>query len=764
MGERRWPWTRLSLAAAIVGPALCIGGVPPWVVPGFCVGLLGLWGRWWWATPPPKKVRIPAVVVLPAIWAVCTALQCFPGLGLRPLLAAPVDAWVQEALQGTEVAPSTLSTSPADTGLEVARCISLAAIALIAAQFRWRWVAVCVAAAGTSVAFLGFVHALARAERIYGFYAAQHVARGDVAALMGPFVNPNHQSGLLLLGSFSAAGLACELRRRWALDARAAEFRRDAIPLAWGCVALQAVALLLSLSRAALVAALLLAPWAFVLARAGAKSTRGRDVGSMPAWLRVVIGVATVIVLLVVARHGALHELGTLFQWDAVATKFTTVRDALPMMGDAWVLGHGRGTFIDHFPQYERAPSGVTTTHLECVPLTLLVEWGVFVGGASVVAFVLWWICTMRWAGAQEDAVGRKILLLGLLALGLQSFADASLEFLGVAAPAMALVGASSLGAHRSVRAGPVVVGTLVALVFAAALGAALQGHTWSRREARNRGLEPGSRMEELAWRPLDARLHVRLGRAAAAQGLWSTATARARAATMLRPGLIDGWLLLAAAEHQAGRGVARDEAVARALARLDAPASAELVGFLVTLYPDAGALARLAPADERAWSSLVAGLQETSRAHADAVLETRARLEPTNVVPVLLRARLARVSGSPALALHSARLARQRAPQRADTHVEVANALMAFRPARRDEAIEVLAHALAAGTLETSRDWGVVEEQLVRLLAQRNGPGDRERIRELAPQLRRRTSTLAQRRVRERLLGEALRGGPATR
>jgi len=753
------------VALVIAGPALALGGVPPWVLPGLAIALAGAWLRWWWVTPAPRTLRVPWVTVLPVTWAAWTSLQCLPWPALRRVVAPTIDAWVAEALvDASQTGPLGLSTSPADTGFEVARCVVLAALVVLAAQFRWRFVAAVVAGTGSAVALVGLAHAVGRAERIYGLYAAQHVDRASVAALMGPFVNPNHQSGLLLLGLACAVAVAVASRGRPDDAGRStSQALRDAVAVAWGAAALQAVALLLSLSRAAMLAALVLVPWGLVLVRAASAGSRARArARGVAPWIRVVLLASSVLVFVVVARHGALRELGTLVDGDAIERKFAAVRDAVPMLTDAWLLGHGRGTFLDHFPRHRAVPTGVLVTHLECTPLAMIVEWGILVGGGSVVALLVWWITTLRRSRTLDDAVGRQLALLGLLALGIQSLADASLEFLGVTAPAVALLGTLSLGPSRAIRGDRVVLGVALVLALAAGLAALLADRTWSRREARNRRLEPEALAAELDARPLDARLHVRLGRVEAGRGAWSRAGARARAAVTLQPGLIDGWLLLAAVERRAGATEARDRAIARALALIEAPIDPELARFLLDLYPEPTHLAALAPANERAWRRLVEALQDTSFAHADAILATRTRLEPHAVLPWLLRARLARSAGYGALALHAARMARQRGPERGDTHLEVAYALTSFRPARRDEAIAVLEQALGDPRLREPQEIGRVEEQLLRWLVQRGRAEDRAPIVALARQLRGRPGSLPTRRAREQLIGEVLRGANA--
>ena len=101
------------------------------------------------------------------------------------------------------------------------------------------------------------------------------------------------------------------------------------------------------------------------------------------------------------------------------------------------------------------------------------------------------------------------------------------------------------------------------------------------RRESRDRAMQRGELDPAvlLRTRPLDGRIHDLLARRAAEVGDWETARARATIATRRLPGAIDGWLLLAAAQHAQGDGDAADAAIATALERLhDIPSDALLL------------------------------------------------------------------------------------------------------------------------------------------------------------------------------------------
>ena len=116
LGTRRsgatWGW----LTAAIVAPALCIGGVHPWVVPAFGVVLLGLWRHT--CRHGDGSLRVPWVALAGVFTAMVVVLQWLPLSPLRaldPTTSLAVDAALASA--GVEPWPG-MSVTPGDTALE----------------------------------------------------------------------------------------------------------------------------------------------------------------------------------------------------------------------------------------------------------------------------------------------------------------------------------------------------------------------------------------------------------------------------------------------------------------------------------------------------------------------------------------------------------------------------------------------------------------------------------------------------------------------
>jgi hypothetical protein len=279
-------------------------------------------------------------------------------------------------------------------------------------------------------------------------------------------------------------------------------------------------------------------------------------------------------------------------------------------------------------------------------------------------------------------------------------------------------------------------IGSIV-LVAAAGVGYLAVPGTWSHRTDRDHEL---ARREIaatalLAARPIDATLHVAIARMLLAENDAAGALQRANAATKLRAGAMDGWLVRSDAAAQLGDREEADASMRRALAQIHVPIGEPLVDYLVERYPSPEALAALAPREPVPWRMLVRGLEVRSADHADAVAKLRADLDPLDPEPLVYRSRIALTGGNPALALHHARLLRQVAPQLAASHLAVANALAAIG-GREAEIVAALEAALADDVIEDPTERGRVEERLVRVLLAIGDEASLARAREVVPDL----------------------------
>jgi tetratricopeptide (TPR) repeat protein len=759
MAARQLPWSRSLLLLAVVGPPLWLGGVKPWTVPAFVLVVCGLLIRRCLRSDTP--VRMPALWWLGLLAAGLTFLQWVPlPSALLRVLAPELSRTVAELIDGSGLDGwSRLSVHPGQTGLEVARLLGLTGLFVAAAQLSWRLVAAYVSLAGTLVAVIGLAQKLVGVEAIYGVYVPRQDIWGLGQALGSPlltsFVNPNHQSGLLLVGIFAAAATAVELhaRARETRGRQASERLADRAYLTGGALVIQVTALVLSMSRAALVSIVLVAPLAlFLIARAP------RPVGSEPEHeqrRRLAFAVLLLGMLALALTQGAWDQLASLRDPAEFDEKFRVALEGLALIPMSPVLGIGRGAFVDLFPLVDTQPTAIQFTHLESTPLAWLVEWGPVPGGVLLLGVALWWL---RSFAADRD-VGRRLVLCGLLALAIQSCADFSLDYLGVTAAAVALAGAVGYGArggysHPTRR---VLAISVVATILALAIAVPSIPDSWSHRRDRDRAVLDGTLTVESALRstPLDPFLHLAWARALVNAGDWEAARSRAEIAIRLRPSSLDAHLLAATAAAHLGAPLASIEHVRRGLEGLREPVPDVLIEWLIASVERPEQLAELAPDSSVAWTALARALNRTSPVHGRALASARTRSHPDEPEPLRQLAVFALDANNPGLALHYARLLVQLSPDNENAQYLRARARFSHRTRAQDQA--AVAELELARKTGRFRDPGVVDEQLIigllrlgdaesllraeqlldGLLARRAEPKVRERRQQLAADVR---------------------------
>ncbi len=748
-------WTRSLFGLAVAGPALALGGVHPQVLAAWMlvVGALVL------RLSSQSALRCPRVTWVLLGLAMFTALAALPVPGVRTWVAPDLASWVSDALGPTDVtAPPGVSVRPADTMVEVVRLLGLAGLALAAGQLTWRLSALAVAVSGVLVAGVGFIHALTGATKIFGLYAPIHTSLEGRTALLGTFVNPDHQAGLLLLALFAAAALAVDQFHgsRTARDASKVDQRRDRGVALLGAVALLLSALLLSLSRGALLAFVLTGPIGLVVALRGRPASRSSSPGSARK-APLFISIAAIATLsIVVGRHGALAELLTLFN-DPAATwgeKLGPTMEAAGLIGRSPLLGTGRGTFIDLFPL--QAPGSTRLyTHLESVPMTVLVEWGVLVGSFVIAAALGWWVRAARAPSTPRERRPRILLLLGIAALGLQSFGDFSLEFIGVGAPLAALVGALSrhTGPALHKRRTTIVAGSIAMLGALAVM--VLVPQTWILQSATDRAAvgDETSRHRSLRWRPLSGELHVLAARQALEDGDLEAAEHHASFGARTREASLDARLVLAEVYARRGDQARSDQALSAALDRLRTPAPAALIAYVLAHSPAPASARAITPQQLRPFSLVVRALRDAGAVeHADAMAQSRIATHPQDPTPLLIRGQLAAERRNPALALHFALLARATDPTSGPAHLAVARATATLHDVTR--ALHTLDEA-PLGQL-SQHDQGRLQELRVRLLLQRGEREDSRQALEIAEGLLMHSNDEAARKVRRELVRAA--------
>ncbi len=745
---------------AVAGPALALGGVHPQVLAVWIVVVGALVLR----LSVQSELRCPRITWVLLGLAGWTALAALPVPGMRAWLAPGLERWVSDAVGSTGVtALPGVSVRPADTVVEAVRLVGLAGLALAAGQLTWRLSALAVTVSGVLVTGVGFIHALTGATKIFGLYTPIHTTLEGRSALVGTFVNPNHQSGLLLLAIFAAAALAVDQFHgsRIARDASKVDQRRDRGVALLGAVALLLCALLLSLSRGALLAFVLIGPIALVVALRGRPASRSSSSGP-PRRAPLVIGAVVIAtVSIIVGRHGAWAELLTLFE-DPAATwgeKLGPTLDAAGLIGHSPILGTGRGTFIDLFP-LEAPGSSRLYTHLESAPMTALVEWGVIVGSIVIATALGWWIWALRTQTTPRERRPRILLLLGIAALGLQSLGDFSIEFIGVGAPLAALVGALSRHTGTPLAKRRMAIFAVATAIAGAAIIVVVTPHTWIQQSATDRAAvtDEASRHRSMRWRPLSGELHVLAAGQALEEGDLEGAEHHATFGALTREASLDARLVLAEVYARRGDQARSDQALTEALDRLRTPAPALLVEYVLAHSPKPASVSTITPQRLRPFSLMIRALRDVGAIeHADAMAQARIATHPQDPTPLLVRGQIAAERQSHALALHFALLARATDPASGAAHLAVARATATHQDVTR--ALQTLDEAPIDVLSERDRDR--LTELRVRLLLQRARPDDIEEALALAEQLLMHSDDEAARTVRRELVRAATQAAP---
>lgn len=372
---------------------------------------------------------LPAFVLAAALFAICLQLCPLPP-GLFRLVMPGTDALFASALSPLGLYPAwrPLSLDPPATCralLTILACLTaFVASAQIASSPRGR--ARLMGAVGLSalaVALIGFGHELAQARLLLG-----HVAYDQAAPpFLSTFGNPNHLAAFLTAGA-----LALSVRALDTMDRR----KRFAWWLAYLAVA---SALFLSLSRGGIIAFLIgqaLVVWNSRALNAG----ESVGVGSQRRLLALLSLGASLAIALYLAAQNLIGEWSSLTSIEGLKTsKLSLFKVASPLLREHWLFGVGKGAFEPAFTRFLASPDGGarTFTHPENLPLQWIVDMGV-VPGSLLLAGLAY--CLFKGCREARRDVLRWGALIAVFTLGLHDLADFSLEFLGVALPASALL------------------------------------------------------------------------------------------------------------------------------------------------------------------------------------------------------------------------------------------------------------------------------------------------------------------------------------
>jgi len=293
---------------------------------------------------------------------------------------------------------------------------------------------------GTVLAAIGIVQRATYNGRIYGFWQPYHVA-----VPFGPFVNPNHFAGWMLMalpvaiGVFIAAvsrgmGLVKPgIRNRilWFSTPTASR-----TTLTGFAILVMALSLVLTLSRSgilAFVAALVIMATFVVRRQMGAskRAITGVYLLSLPLAVLSFVGIDRIVARF--ADPSALDGSGRLAIWQ---NTWLVVRDF-------WLTGTGLNTYGVSMLHYQTAAAGHHLREAHSDYLQIAAEGGLLLGVPVLVVTVVFAAVAYRRLKADEGSTWwlRAGAVTGLVAIALQSIGEFSLQMPGNAALFAVLVG-----------------------------------------------------------------------------------------------------------------------------------------------------------------------------------------------------------------------------------------------------------------------------------------------------------------------------------
>jgi O-antigen ligase len=463
---RDLPPGAVLLTALVVGCPVALGGVHP---PALLAALLLAGACAWLCTGSEEPARrVPWVVLLVASLAIITALQLLPLP--RGLLAALDPATAELAASSVDLLvptaaglPRAVSLAPPETAVSFGRAILAGLVLWAAVQVTRKSGSSDLVRRATLLALVAVLvvvvaHAVLGDHRVMGLVPPR--GRG-IAAVQGPFINSNHLGAFLCL--LAPVALAEALR--------AGSRRRATVAL--GLTGLAVVAAVATMSRSAFLG---LAVGALVLVVLERRLLL-RRVSPGPA-VGIALGlVGTSAMVAEVMTGGRLRHLlvpHTLFDGS---DKLRIWGLAVKSIGDHPWVGAGRGAFAAVHWRYRALPYESQAGHAEGGYLQLLVDLGLPLGVAFLVALA--WIAgrpLLRAVRHRARSPFESAAIAGLVALAVHEATDISLAVPGVAVPAAALVGAL---VARWDEGGPALRGSRVRLLAVVASLAGVVAVGW---------------------------------------------------------------------------------------------------------------------------------------------------------------------------------------------------------------------------------------------------------------------------------------------
>jgi len=375
--------SRCLLAAGIAASALAVGAVHTATL---CVitAVLGAAAliAWWRAEPMAPRSAATVLLFTGIGLTAYTALQCVPMpiTWLQAIAPHNADVWERALVPLHEDGPSwvPLSLDPIATRIEVLKGVAyllafLTALRVAARREGVRFLSIVLALTALTLGTAALLHPAFGATKLFGIYQP---GPGISERHIAPLMNPNH------LAAYINIGICMSLTGCLVSEALVFRTIASAVFLILGAIQVWVA------SRGGLLAMVLEILLLAVGMRIAKQDAQWRRA-------RVILfsgGAALLAISLVVV---ALSQEARRDILDSNLSKFTLFAQALTMLEHHGLFGVGRGAFESTFPHFRREISDpvlsgyVTFTHPENILVQWLVEWGVVVAPAAIVACVL---------------------------------------------------------------------------------------------------------------------------------------------------------------------------------------------------------------------------------------------------------------------------------------------------------------------------------------------------------------------------------------
>jgi tetratricopeptide (TPR) repeat protein len=368
------------LAAGIAGAALAAGTVhtvPLCAVVGVLAAATVLLG--WTAEPTRPRSAATLLLVTACALTAYTALQCvpLPISWLARIAPHNAEVWSRALSPLGEEGPrwAPISLDPTATRIEVLKGVAyiLAFVSALRVARRRRGTAFLsevIIATGLVLAFAALLHPALGARKLYGIWEPDNSDAGHLQHL-APLFNPNNLAGYINVA------LCLALAATFSSEPRVPR------PILLAVVVVLAGTQVWVASRGG-VATMVLGT---ILVIAMLRTARMRERrGSTMAWIvAAVLGMAAVFVIVLANSEQASSELLN----TESASKLHVIREAMRMVPQYPIWGIGRGAFESAFPAFRDAGGYWTSTHPENFVAQWLIEWGIPLGGAGLLAIAV---------------------------------------------------------------------------------------------------------------------------------------------------------------------------------------------------------------------------------------------------------------------------------------------------------------------------------------------------------------------------------------